>query len=52
MNPPKTKLNSKIKIPQRYIPKYLTRKDKSIVRKNLTRSRNMYKKINILLDPK
>ena len=44
MNPPKTKLNSKIKIPQRYIPRHLTRKDKSIVRKNLTRSRNMYKK--------
>lgn len=52
MNPPKTKLNSKIKIPQRYIPRHLTRKDKSIVRKNLTRSRNMYKKNKYFVRPK
>ena len=36
-----------ITIPQRYVPKHLSKKDKNIIRKELKKSRKQYKKINI-----
>ena len=52
MNPPKVDLDSKTKIPQRYLPKHLTKKDRSIVRKNLIQSRKLYKKNKYFVRPK
>ena len=33
-----------ITIPQRYVPKHLSKKDKNIIRKELKKSRKQYKK--------
>ena len=52
MNPPKVDLDSKTKIPQRYLPKHLTKKDRSVVRKNLIQSRKLYKKNKYFVRPK
>lgn len=52
MNPPKVDLDSKTKIPQRYLPKHLTKKDRSVVRKNLIQSRKLYKKKKYFVRPK
>ena len=50
MNPPKVDLDSKTKIPQRYLPKHLTKKDRSVVRKNLIQSRKLYKKKKVFCE--
>ena len=52
MNPSKVDLDSKTKIPQRYLPKHLTKKDRSVVRKNLIQSRKLYKTNKYFVRPK
>lgn len=44
MNPLKFFLNKKERLPQRYAPKHLTKKDQKKQKKNLAKSRKLYKK--------
>lgn len=44
MNPAHVKINSDVQVPQRYIPKYLTRKDKTKQKSQLLKSRKLYKR--------
>lgn len=44
MNPQLTNLNATTKIPLRYVPKNLTKRDKKKQKQNLTKSRKLYKK--------
>lgn len=44
MNPVHIELNSKTAVPQRYVPKHLTQKDKTKQKRQLLKSRKLYKR--------
>lgn len=52
MDPVKFFLNKKERLPQRYAPKHLTKKDQKKQKKNLTKSRKLYKKGEYFERPK
>jgi hypothetical protein len=52
MDPIKFFLNKKERLPQRYAPKHLTKKDQKKQKKNLAKSRKLYKKGEFYKRPK
>jgi len=52
MDPVKTSLNKTIKVPLRYNPHHLTQKDKKKQKRNLLKSRKLYKKGIYYIRPK
>lgn len=52
MDPLKFFLNKKERLPQRYAPKHLTKKDQKKQKKNLAKSRKLYKKGKYFKRPK